>query len=110
MKPPTTVSELDHFMGMVNQLIMHCHMDWKQYCCRRLSLSGNPFCIMMNKERRYAQIEKMALAIMWACKQFSDYILGNSITIETDHKPLVPLLGRKAWTAHEFSDSASLMT
>jgi len=63
MKPPTTVSELYHFMGMVNQLIMHRHMDWKQYCCRRLSLSGNPSCIMMNKERRYAQIEKMALAL-----------------------------------------------
>ena len=46
-------------------------------------------------ERRYAQIEKEAFAIAWACEKFSDYILGKTITIETDHKPLVPLLGRK---------------
>ena len=31
----------------------------------------------------------------WACDKFSDYILGKQITLETDHKPLVPLLGSK---------------
>ena len=46
-------------------------------------------------ERRYAQIEKEALATVWACDKFSDYILGKAIKIETDHKPLVPLLGNK---------------
>ena len=50
---------------------------------------------MSDTEQRYAQIEKEALAITWACETFSDYILGKSITIETDHKPLVPLLGTK---------------
>ena len=43
-------------------------------------------------ECRYAQIEKEALALTWACEQFSDYIVGKSIIAETDHKPLVPLL------------------
>ena len=46
-------------------------------------------------ERRYAQIEKEALAITWGCEKFSDYILGKEISIETDHKPLVPLLTSK---------------
>ena len=46
-------------------------------------------------ERRYAQIEKEALAITWACEKFSEYILGKQILIETDHKPLVPLLSSK---------------
>lgn len=46
-------------------------------------------------ERRYAQKEKEALAITWACEKFADYILGKKFTIETDHKPLVPLLGTK---------------
>ena len=46
-------------------------------------------------ERRYAQIEKEALASTWACEKFSTYILGMKFLIETDHKPLVPLLGTK---------------
>ena len=50
---------------------------------------------MSETERRYAQIEKEALATTWACEEFSKYILGKNITIETDHKPLVPLLGSK---------------
>ena len=41
---------------------------------------------------KYAQIEKEALAVTWACERSSNYVLGKSITIETDHKPLVPLL------------------
>ena len=47
---------------------------------------------MTENEIRYAQIEKEALATTWACERFSTYILGK---IETDHKPLVPLLGAK---------------
>ena len=46
-------------------------------------------------ESRYAQIEKEALASTWACERFSDYILGKSVEIESDHKPLVPLLNNK---------------
>ena len=51
--------------------------------------------VMSDTERRYAQVEKEALAITWACEKFSNYILGKMFTIETDHKPLVPLLGTK---------------
>ena len=47
-------------------------------------------------EARYAQIEKEALALTWACEKFSDYILGKPILLETDHKPLVPILGSKS--------------
>ena len=50
---------------------------------------------MSETERRYAQIEKGALATTWACEKFATYVLGMHFTIETDHKPLVPLLGEK---------------
>ena len=50
---------------------------------------------MSETERRYAQIEKEALAATWACEKFSDFVLGKHIALETDHKPLVPLLGIK---------------
>ena len=46
-------------------------------------------------ERRYAQIEKETLAVTWACTKFSDYLLGSKFLIETDHKPLAPLLNTK---------------
>ena len=50
---------------------------------------------MSETERRYAQIEKEALAVTWACEKFSDYILGRSFHIESDHKPLIPILSTK---------------
>ena len=50
---------------------------------------------MTNTEKRYAQIEKEALASTWACEKFSHYLLGLHFLIESDHKPLIPLLGSK---------------
>ena len=50
---------------------------------------------MTETEQRYAQIEKEALAVTWACERFSNYSIGARFKIETDHKPLVPLLGTK---------------
>ena len=47
---------------------------------------------MTDTETHYAQIEKEALALTWACEKFSCYILGKHIVLETDHKPLVPIL------------------
>ena len=44
---------------------------------------------------RYAQIEKEALAITWACEKFNDYVLGMKFHIQTNHKPLLPLLGNR---------------
>ena len=50
---------------------------------------------MTETERRYAQIEKEALATTWACEKFLDYVLGRQFQIESDHKPLIPILSTK---------------
>ena len=50
---------------------------------------------LSDTEKRYAQIEKEALALTWESKRFQDYLIGLHYTIETDHKPLVSLLSTK---------------
>ena len=52
---------------------------------------------MTETEKRYAQIEKEALAATWACERFSNYVLGRTFLIESDHKPLIPLSTRNIW-------------
>ena len=49
---------------------------------------------MNETEKRYDQFKKEALASRWVCENFSSYILGMKF-LETVHKPLVPLLGKK---------------
>lgn len=51
---------------------------------------------LSNTERRYAQIEKEGLALVWSCEKFRDLITGLEVIIETDHKPLVPIFSTKS--------------
>ena len=64
-------------------LKMETHM-WKPIAFASRSLTQT--------EQYYATIEKEALAITWACEKFASYIVGMKFHIETDHKPLIPLL------------------
>ena len=50
---------------------------------------------MTTTEQRYAQIEKEAMALTWACECFSDYLIGLKFHIHTDHKPLVLIFSTK---------------
>ena len=44
-------------------------------------------------ERKYAQLDKEALAIVFGVKRFHQYLFGRKFTILSDHKPLQYLLG-----------------
>lgn len=50
---------------------------------------------LLDAEQHYAQIEKEALAVTWACELLQSDLLGMRFTLETDHKPLILLLSTK---------------
>ena len=59
-------------------------------------IQNNLPCIYASKaltdcQKRYAQIEKELYAIVFACEHFHQYIYGKTVTIETDHKPIVQI-------------------
>ena len=43
-------------------------------------------------ERAYAQIEKELLAVVFAVEKFDHYVYGRQVQVDTDHKPLIPIM------------------
>ncbi|KAL1265365.1 hypothetical protein QQF64_003392 [Cirrhinus molitorella] len=79
MKEPSTGSEVRSFLGMKEE------EQWKPVAYASRSLSPT--------KQRYAQVEKEALGLTWGCERFKDFLIGHHFHLETDHKPLVCLLG-----------------
>ena len=54
---------------------------------------------LTSTERNYAQIEKEALAIVFACERFEQYIMGKETTVLSDHKPLMKIFAKPILTS-----------
>ena len=54
------------------------------YCSRSLT----------SCETAYSQIEKELLAIAFSMTRLDQYVYGRRVTVETDHKPLVPIMAK----------------
>lgn len=67
--------------GLGSVLLQKCRETWVPVAYASRALTST--------EQRYAQVEKEALALTWACERFSDFITGLHFELETDHKPLV---------------------
>lgn len=49
---------------------------------------------LRDSETRYAQIEKELLAIVWSLERFDQYTFGQTVFVESDHKPIENLMGK----------------
>ncbi|CAB0016247.1 unnamed protein product [Nesidiocoris tenuis] len=84
---PTMVSSDASTLGLGAVLFQGNKGDQKPvaYISRTLSAA----------EKNYANIEREALALTWACDRLKYFLIGKPFVIETDHKPLVQIFTTK---------------
>ena len=65
------------------------------------------FRTLSKAEYNYSQIEKEALATVYAVKKFHQYLFGRHFLLYTNHKPLLGLLSEKkkfnVWQLHAYN-------
>ena len=47
---------------------------------------------LKDTEKNYAQIEKGLLAVVFSLEKFAHCVYGQRVTVETNHKPLLPII------------------
>lgn len=84
----TKVSAYASSYSLGGVLLQRWEEEWRPVAYESQSLTPT--------EQRYAQVEKEALGLTWACERFRDFLKGKHFCLETDRKPLVSLLGGQA--------------
>ena len=86
-KPTTVIADASSY-GIGGVLLQES--DGKQHSVAFCSRTLTP------TEQQYAQIERECLACVWSCEKFIQYLRGlHSFRLITDHKLIVPLIGKK---------------
>ena len=87
LEAPTRLSTDASSYGLGAAVLQLVNGEWRPVAYASRSLTA--------AEQRYAQIEKEAFAICWGCEKFHYYLVGREFEVETDHKPLISILGDK---------------
>ena len=72
-----------------------------------LSQENHP-CIFISRkltpaETNYSNIEREALAAVWACKRLKHFLVGKQFTLRSDHRPLIHIYGPNTSLRSEIS-------
>ena len=71
----------------IGAVLLHCFPDGSERPIANASKT------LTQSQRNYSQIQKEAMAIVYALKKFYHYLFGRRFIIVTDHKPLLTLFG-----------------
>ncbi|XP_070385303.1 uncharacterized protein [Dermacentor albipictus] len=96
---PMDVAGVKRLLGMVNHLARFLpHISdftAPDYCQTPDSSLSEQVCELVTEtEQRYSQTEKEALATTWTIQRFEEFNRGIPFNVESDHLPLVSLLGK----------------
>ncbi|GFX09779.1 uncharacterized protein K02A2.6 [Trichonephila clavipes] len=69
--------------------------------------------LYLGPRKKYSQIDKEALSIVWAVRKFYLYLKGRRFTLITNHKPLIAIFGSKevyqCWQLPDFLHYALIL-